>query len=160
MNCILMTLISPVSPQEFTSISATCLVMQSNRVMNIFRGWLLWWTRSISVWTSTIRKKWWYLTIYTYQPLFLSSLIYMSKRGFFNINSNTHTSSFSYKVASQDTFLWINVTLCQKFALTENTKASGSCSSLEGHLKFLSLSLTAYSTCHILPLNLYQCIYL
>lgn len=65
-----------------------------------------------------------------------------SKRGFLNINNNTHTSSFSYKVASQDTFLWINVTLCQNFALADNAKASGCCNSSRGHLKSLSLLLT------------------
>lgn len=65
-----------------------------------------------------------------------------SKRGIFNINNNTHTSSFSYKVASQDTFLWINVTPCQHFALTDNANASGRCNSSGEHLKSLSVFLT------------------
>lgn len=75
------------------------------------------------MWTSTIRKKWWYLIIYPYQPL--SRMICRSKRGFHNINSNTHTSSFSYKVASQDALLQINVTLCQDVTLADNAKAAG-----------------------------------
>lgn len=65
---------------------------------------------------------WRYIHIDLFSTVIYIYSICKSKRAFLNINSNTHTSSFSYEVASQDTFLWINLTLCQDFSLADNAK--------------------------------------
>lgn len=146
MNCILMMVISPVSPQEFTSTSATCPVLQSNTESWIFSqaGCFDGQPPIRCELPSSERNDdiWWYIHIDLFPEWYIYICICKSKRGFLNINNNTHTSSFSYKVALQDTFLWINVTLCQNFALADNAKASGCCNSSRGHLKSLSLLLT------------------